>query len=138
MARIEVLKLAVHFGDCDPVGIAYFPNFYRWYDASSRNYFDRCGIPPWRETEKLNGIIGTPLLEVSSRFIKPVSYGDRIEVHTSIVQWDTKVFVHRHEILCEGELIAESTEKRVFVRRDVDTGRMHAIPVPADVRAKCE
>ena len=31
-------RIAVEFGDCDPAGIVYFPNFHRWMDASSRHW----------------------------------------------------------------------------------------------------
>lgn len=138
MPRIEVFKIQVQFGDCDPVGIAFYPNFFRWFDASSRNFFDKCGLPPWRNLERQNGIVGTPLVETTSRFIRPASYGDHIEVHTSIIKWDNKVFVQTHEILREGILLASAKEKRVFACRDAETGRMHAIPVPEDFRALCQ
>jgi 4-hydroxybenzoyl-CoA thioesterase len=37
-------------------------------------------VPPWRDTEKTRGIIGTPVVDISSRFVRPATYGDRIEV----------------------------------------------------------
>ena len=74
MPRIEIFRFQVHFGDCDPAGIAFYPNFFRWYDAASRHFFDCCGLPPWRETEKTHGIIGVPLVEaldVVSQTVRP-------------------------------------------------------------------
>jgi hypothetical protein len=38
----------------------------------------QCGIPPWRELVKTRGIVGTPLLEIHTRFIKSVTYGETI------------------------------------------------------------
>jgi 4-hydroxybenzoyl-CoA thioesterase len=137
MLRVEVLKLQVHFGDCDPVGIVHYPNFFRWYDASSRYFFDRCGVPPWRELEKQHGIIGTPIVEVNSRFVSPASYGDQIEIHTSIVKWKDKIFVQTHEIRRDGILLAAAEEKRVFACRDAETGRMRAVLVPEEIVALC-
>ena len=66
----------VEFGDCDPAGIVWFPNFFRWIDAASRHFFIECGVPPWRETEKTLGVIGTPLVDTHARFVKTASYGD--------------------------------------------------------------
>jgi acyl-CoA thioesterase FadM len=40
--------IKVEFGDCDPAGIVWFPNFFRWIDASSRHFFLECGVPRWR------------------------------------------------------------------------------------------
>ena len=37
--------VSVEFGDCDPAGIVFFPNFLRWIDSSSRHYFVECGVP---------------------------------------------------------------------------------------------
>ena len=138
MPRVEVLKLLVHFGDCDPAGIAHYPNFFRWYDASSRYFFEQCGIPPWRDLEKKNGIIGTPVVETTGRFFSPASYGDRIEVHTSVVKWGNKVFVQRHELRRDETMLASAEEKRVFACHDPETGRIRAVTVPAEILALCQ
>ena len=66
----------VHFGDCDPAGIVFFPNFSRWMDAASLKFFMDCGLPPWRELVKIRGIVGAPLLEINTKFIKSVTYGE--------------------------------------------------------------
>ena len=59
MNKTIVYEAAVHFGDCDPAGIVFFPNFSRWMDAASLHFFMQCGVPPWRELVKTTGIIGT-------------------------------------------------------------------------------
>lgn len=138
MAKTVVLPVHIHFGDCDPAGIVFFPNFLRWMDASSLNFFKQNGIPPWRELVKTHGIVGTPLLEINTRFMKPGVYGEDIEVHTSIEEWRAKTFVHRHIIRRGDDVLCEGTEIRAFVVRDEAAGRMKAIPVPEDIRAKCE
>jgi YbgC/YbaW family acyl-CoA thioester hydrolase len=96
MSKTVVYDVQVVFGDCDPAGIVFFPNFSKWMDASSLNFFMKCGIPPWRELVKTRGIIGTPLLEINTKFIRPATYGETIQVHTSVQEWREKVFVHRH------------------------------------------
>lgn len=138
MAKTIVLPVHVHFGDCDPAGIVFFPNFSRWMDASSLHFFMQNGIPPWRELVKTHGIVGTPLLELNTRFMKPATYGEHIEVHTTIEEWRAKTFVHRHIIKRGDDVLCEGTEIRAFVVHDPALGRMKAIPVPDDIRAKCE
>ena len=137
MSKTTVLKVQVHFGDCDPAGIVFFPNFSRWMDASSFQFFVQCGVPPWRELERTRGIIGTPLLEIHTRFLRPATYGDIIEVHTHVEEWRAKVFVQHHRILRGDELLCEGSEVRAFCVRD-DTGRIKAVPVPEDIRALCD
>ena len=68
MARHSRWTVSVQFGDCDPAGIVFFPNFSRWMDAASLAFFVDCGVPPWRELVKTRGIVGTPLLEIHTRF----------------------------------------------------------------------
>ena len=84
MAKTTLHTVDVHFGDCDPAGIVFFPNFSRWMDAASLKFFMECGVPPWRELVKTRGIVGTPLLEIHTKFLKPATYGETIEVHTSV------------------------------------------------------
>ena len=79
MTRVHVHRVQVQFGDCDPAGIVFFPNFSRWMDEASLAFFMACGVPPWRELAKTRGIVGTPLLEIHTRFLKSATYGETIE-----------------------------------------------------------
>lgn len=138
MARVQIHRINVEFGDCDPAQIVFFPNFFRWYDASSRHFFEDCGLPPWRELEKTTGIIGTPVVDISSRFLRPATYGEVIDVHTSIVEWNEKSFVMKHEIRRGEELLAEGRDVRVFATRHPDDPkRMRAIPIPENIKRMC-
>src|SRR5213595_1945963 len=96
MAKTTLHRVTVQFGDCDPAGIVFYPNFQRWIDAASLSFFMQCGVPPWRELVKTRGIIGTPLLEIHTRFLKPATYGETIEIHTTVEEWNVKTFRHRH------------------------------------------
>jgi 4-hydroxybenzoyl-CoA thioesterase len=138
MSVTKIFPINVEFGDCDPAQIAYFPNFFRWYDASSRNFFVACGVPLWRDLEKTTGIIGTPVIEISSRFIRPTTYGDALEVHSTIIEWNAKTFVMQHQLKHNGELVAEARDVRAFViRHPDDSTRIKAIPIPEDIKAMC-
>ncbi|WP_298835646.1 thioesterase family protein [uncultured Piscinibacter sp.] len=138
MAKTTLHRVEVHFGDCDPAGIVFFPNFSRWMDAASLKFFMDCGLPPWRELVKTRGIVGTPLLEINTRFIKSVTYGETITIATWIEEWRDKVFVQMHRVTRGDELICEGREVRAFVKRDPDNPeRLRAIPVPDDIKAMC-
>ena len=138
MSKTHVHRVTVHWGDCDPAGIVFFPNFSRWMDQASMAFFVACGLPPWRELERTRGIVGTPLLEIHTKFLRPVSYGDALEVHTSIEEWAAKTFRHRHVVRRGDTVLCEGTEVRAFVVRDpADATRIKAIPVPEDIRALC-
>jgi 4-hydroxybenzoyl-CoA thioesterase len=128
-------RVAVEFGDCDPAGIVYFPNFYRWMDAASRHWFVHRGYPTWRETEAAFGLIGTPIVDAQTRFIKPALYGEQLLVETQVLEWRRSSFVQRHRIWRGSELLVEGTEVRVFAARREDGPGIRAMAVPEAVKA---
>ena len=138
MSKTIVFEVKVQFGDCDPAGIVFYPNFSKWMDASSLHFFMECGVPPWRELVKTTGIIGTPLLEINTKFMRPATYGETLQIHTSIEEWRDKVFVQRHVVKRGDDLLCEGTEVRAFVIHPPGApDRIKAIPVPADIKARC-
>jgi len=128
----------VMFGDCDPAGIVFFPNFSKWMDASSLNFFVKCGVPPWRELFKTTGIIGTPLVEIHTKFFKPATYGERLQVHTSVEEWRAKVLIQKHMVMRGEDILCEGRETRAICVRLPGEDRIKAIPIPEDIKAKCQ
>ena len=143
MSRTTTHNVYVTFGDCDPAGIVFFPNFSHWMDTASLSFFMQCGVPPWRELEKTRGIVGTPLLEINTKFMKSATYGETLTITTHVEEWRSKVVVQMHRITrarADGgeDLICEGREVRAFVKRDDnDRDRLRAIPVPEDIRLLC-
>ena len=39
----NIYKITVNWGDCDPAGIVFYPNFYKWMDEAHWDYFDQIG-----------------------------------------------------------------------------------------------
>src|SRR3981081_2113285 len=102
--RLERVKtyrhsVAVHWGDTDPARIVFYPNYFEWFDQSTRLFFDSVGLD-WDSLGEKYGIIGLPVIEsqtgncnyklfevahaVSHRGLRPV---DGYEIH---------VQAHRH------------------------------------------
>ena len=138
MNKTIIYEVNVMFGDCDPAGIVFFPNFSKWMDASSLNFFVQCGVPPWRELVKTTGIIGTPLLELHTKFMRSATYGETLQIHTSVIEWRDKVFMHRHVVMRGGDVLCEGTEVRAFVIHSTEKpDRIKSIPVPEDIKLLC-
>jgi len=143
LGKEVIYTVKVEFGDCDPARIVWFPNFFRWIDAASRNFFVECGVPPWHEMEKTHGIIGTPLVDTHAKFIKTASYGDTLQIHTTIAQWRGKSFVQHYRVTRDGkdgaDVIMECEEVRIFaVQREGDTPGIRAVAAPEEIRRLCE
>ena len=139
MSRHHISQFTVEWGDCDPAQIVFYPNFFRWMDAASLRFFRAAGVPPWREFEAQSGIIGTPLVDASARFLRPASYGDVIDVDTAIDEWRGKSFVMSHIIRRGADVLVEGREVRVFAKRHPDDPtRIQAVEPPESVREWCK
>jgi 4-hydroxybenzoyl-CoA thioesterase len=142
-SKTTTYAVQVQFGDCDPAGIVFFPNFSKWMDAASLHFFMTCGIPPWRELIKTTGIIGTPLVEINTRFLRPATYGETIHIDTCIIEWNRKTVKQRHTVrradpsgdtvLCVG------LETRAFcvLKDPLDAASIKAIEVPEFIKLVC-
>jgi len=141
MSKHIVYTARVEFGDCDPAGIVWYPNFFGWMDAASRHFFAECGVPRWEETTKTLGVIGTPLVDTRSRFVNTASYGDTLHIDVTVREWREKSFVQGYRVTRDdpqGEtLILEAEDVRIFGGKRPD-GRLRALPIPPEIRALCE
>lgn len=136
MTKTVVYEVRVEFGDCDPAGIVWFPNFFRWIDAASRHFFIECGVPSWQETRHSMGLIGTPLVDTQASFVKTASYGDVLQIHTQISEWRNKSFVQTYRVMRGEDEIMQCNEVRIFAA-DKPGGGIRAMPVPEAIRGLC-
>ncbi|MDQ7955495.1 MAG: acyl-CoA thioesterase [Rhodocyclaceae bacterium] len=141
MSKQIIYTARVEFGDCDPAGIVWYPNFFGWMDAASRHFFAECGVPRWEETTKTLGVIGTPLVDTKSRFVATASYGDTLKIAVTVREWREKSFVQSYRVTRDdpqGEtLILEAEDVRIFGGKRPD-GRLRALPIPPEIRALCD
>ena len=139
MTRRHVTHFRVEFGDCDPAQIVFYPNFFRWMDAASLQFFVACGMPPWRELAQSDGIIGTPIVDVSAKFLRPGTYGDTIEIETSIAEWRDTSFVMNHLIRRGTDVLVDGREIRIFAQpHPDDPKRIRAVHLPDHLRKLLE
>ncbi len=144
MSKLITHTVRVEFGDCDPAGIVWFPNFFRWIDAASRYFFSECGVPRWEETAKSIGIIGTPLVDTHTRFLKTASYGDTLLIRTQITEWREKSFVQTYKVVRarpdgEEDVILECEEVRIFAsKREDGKNGIRAVLIPLEIRTLCD
>ena len=136
MTKTVIYEVRVEFGDCDPAGIVWFPNFFRWIDAASRHFFIECGVPSWQDTRQSMGLIGTPLVDTQASFVQTASYGDVLQIHTQISEWRNKSFVQTYRVMRGDDVIMRCTEVRIFAA-DKPGGGIRAMAVPEEIRGLC-
>jgi 4-hydroxybenzoyl-CoA thioesterase len=107
-------SIHIEWGDCDPLGIVYFPRYFEFFDACTNALFERAGMPK-REMLKVYAIAGIPLVESRARFLLPSSFGDTVVIESSITEWGKASFSVYHRLFKGEELAVEGFEKRVWV-----------------------
>ncbi len=131
-------RTIVEFGDCDPARKVFYPNYFKWFDTGTRHFFVAHGFPLWPSLRLSSGIDGAPLVDAAAKFFASLTYGDEIEIETSVLECGGKSFTMRHLIRRGDKIVVDGREVRVFVAADPEeSGRIRAVDVPAEVRALC-
>lgn len=127
-------SVRIEWGDCDPAGIIFFPNYFRIFDHSTAMLFEAVlGMSKFEMFKQLE-FTGWPLVKTQAKFIKPTRFGDDVVVESKISFGRTS-FEIEHKLTLNGELCAECAEKRVWTVRDTE-GKLKSHPVPEAVLAK--
>jgi len=125
----------VHWGDCDPAGIIFYPTYFRWVDAASWALFETAGYgPQWMKREH----IAMPLVSAQCEFLAPAVQGDRCEVRSRIARFGGKSFTVEHDIVrSDGTPLAKAQETRVWGRYVGGLGTpLKGETIPEEVKAR--
>lgn len=133
-ARVFVYRRHISFGDCDPAGIAFYPNFYRWFDEAIHALMIEIGWG-WRRTADEYGWLGLPCAEATARFKRPVTHGQTIRVESRVLRFEPRRIVFSHRIYRDEVLLCEGEEKRfVGVPHPDNADLVRATDVPAELQ----
>lgn len=134
MAFTNTRTVRIEWGDCDPAGIIFYPNYFRIFDHSTAMLFETALGMTKHEMFKRLEFEGWPLIKTQARFLKPTRFGDDCSVASTIVFGRTS-FEVSHAITLKGETCVEANEKRVWTVRDA-SGQLKSHPIPEAVLAK--
>ena len=127
--------LRIEWGQCDPAGIVFYPQYLIMFDTGTGWLFERTGLSPSLMRKKY-GIVGMPVLEVGARFVMPCRFDEDVVIESEIGEWGRSSFTVRHRVLKEGELALDGFEKRVWAAPDPQRpGAIKSQPVPAEIVA---
>ncbi len=124
------------WGDCDPLGIVYFPRYFEYFDDCTNALFQKAGFPKQELLQKF-GIAGIPMVETRASFLMASRFGDTVTVETRISEWGRTSFSVHHRLYRGEELAVEGFEKRVWtVRSGSDPHAIKGEPIPQEVKDK--
>jgi 4-hydroxybenzoyl-CoA thioesterase len=105
----------VSFGDCDPAGIVFYPNVFRWMDAAFHHLLRDFGGHTLL-CRSLGGV-GLGLVDASAQFRKPMRDGDRLEVRVAVAEWTSRSFTLAYEGKVDGATTFSGREVRCLFMR---------------------
>ncbi len=125
----------IEWGQCDPAGIVFYPQFLVMFDAATGDLFARTGLSA-AEMRRKYGIIGMPLVEQGAKFLRPCRFDDEVTVESAAGDWSRASFTVRHSIINRGQLAVQGFEKRVWAAADPERpGGIRAKPIPPEIIA---
>jgi 4-hydroxybenzoyl-CoA thioesterase len=123
--------IVVEWGECDPAGIVFFPNYLRWFDDCATALFAAAGLP-LQNLFPEHGVVGIPVVDVRVSYKAPAAFGDELIAKTLIAEWRRSSFVMQHRIYKNDVLHVEGFLTRVWVGADED-GKFKSRPLPREI-----
>jgi 4-hydroxybenzoyl-CoA thioesterase len=134
-ALVNRRTLRIEWGQCDPAGIVFYPQYLIMFDTCTGLLFARTGLTP-SDMRKQYGIVGMPLVEQGTKFIAPCRFDEEIAIDSEVSEWGRSSFTVRHQVMKDGDLAVEGFEKRVWAVLDSERpGRIKPEPIPREIMA---
>lgn len=120
---LHIHTVDVSFGDCDPVGLVFYPRFFAWFDACFHAWLRTVAGGHAHLCRSLSAR-GIGLMTANARFLAPVEEGVRLRISLDHVDWQDRAVQLEYRASVDGQPVLEGFEVRgVFVERD---GKMRA------------
>lgn len=117
----NTLSRRVEWGDCDPAGIVFNPQFFRWFDHGTAMLYEAAGWPKQDMLARF-GAAGCPLVDTRATFKAPCRYGDDVEITSEIVEIKARSFDVKHTLRKGDTICVEGMETRVWTVADPERG----------------
>ena len=105
----------ITFGDCDPAGIVFYPNAFRWMDATFHAALRRHG----GHAALCTGLdaMGIGLADASAQFRRPMRDGDRLTLALHVADWSQRALTLTYKGHLNDTLAFEGREVRCLFKR---------------------
>ena len=121
----------VIYGDTDAGQVAYYANYFRWFESGRREIFRSLKVD-YNALDK-RGVI-TPVVEAHCNYFHPARYDDIVVVETKIALVKEKSIKFEHKIYRKKDkkLLAAGYTVNVFV----DKEKMRSVKMPNGIKKK--
>lgn len=106
----HIHEFNISFGDCDPAGIVFYPNAFRWMDATFHDFLRPHGGHAAICAEL--GATGIGLVDAGAQFRSPMLDGNRLALHLEIADWSRRTISLTYRGMVGTRLAFEGREVR--------------------------
>src|SRR3954470_14153143 len=124
-----VHELRVRYGECDPQGIVFNPNYLAYFDHTVSELWRASSMGSWESMVQrgVDVVVG----EANLRFRSPARFDDVIAIHARVAKLGTTSATLEMEVHRDRELLVEGWLRQVFV----DAKTWQKTPIPDWARA---
>ncbi len=131
----NILHYQVQWGDTDAAAIAFYPNYFRWFDWASHEFLRAMGLS--LDTLLTQYQAQVPIIEARCRFQRPVRFDDLLTIETTVTEVRTHAFRLEHRVSRGEEVTGAGYEVRAWVHAHGSSeGKLELGAIPDDVRAR--
>lgn len=117
---------SINYYETDQMGIVHHSNYIRYFEEARLDMMEQVGLSYAAMEE--HGLI-IPVLSIACEYIKPVLFGEKVQIHTRLVKFDGIKMQFVYEIYCEGELRTKGESRHCFLDKEMKPGP-HEAAVP--------
>jgi 4-hydroxybenzoyl-CoA thioesterase len=127
-------QLEIEWGQCDPAGIVYYPQFLSMFDWSSMKLLQKAlGMDKHQMLAKFN-CGGVPVVKIETTFRAPCRFGEVVGITSTMLKVGRTSFHIQHHLHKGDELCVECDQVRVWVTPNSDDPlKIRPMPIPSEV-----
>jgi acyl-CoA thioester hydrolase len=117
-------RLRVRYAETDQMGVVHHANYLIWMEAARVEWCEARGFR-YRDMEREEGVF-LAVVETSCRHLRPARFDDRICVHSSVEEANSRIAKFAYQIYREpdNELLATGFTKHVYVNGQMQRSRL--------------
>ena len=108
-------KIKVRYAETDMMGIAYYGNYFTWFEVARIRLLDDLGMR-YREMEHLGYRL--PVLETHAVYKLPARFDDEVEIKALLKKMPVVRFTIEYELYIENKVIATGYTCHAFINSE--------------------
>ncbi len=116
-------QIRVIYGDTDQMGVVYYANYLRFFEAGRNEFIRACGLR-YRDFEARYGLV-LPVAEAGVKYLEAARYDDLVSVETTLEEIRRASARFTYRLVRRGDLLATGFTLHACVDRE---GRIRRLP----------